>query len=111
MRAHASIAYLPSMLAYAAVPHATTMMRSMLPSMSATPSSSGIVTAPSWMRPRIVFATASGSSLISFFMKVGQPPFSAALASHATSNSLACTGFPAKSVTSTESGRIVTIWS
>ena len=34
------------------------------------------------MRPRIVFATASGSSLISFAMKLDQPPFSAAEASH-----------------------------
>ena len=73
------------------------------------PSSSGSVTAPSCTRPSSVLATASGSSLISFAMKLDQPPFSAAEASQATSNSRVGTALPAKSVTSTESGRIVTI--
>ena len=39
-------------------------------------------TRPSCTRPSSVLPTASGSSLISFFMKDGQPPFSAADASH-----------------------------
>ena len=111
MRAHASMAYLPSMPAYAAVPQPRISTRFTPASASATPSSSGSVTAPSCTRPRMVFATASGSSAISFFMKLGHPPFSAADASQAISNSFATAGAPAKSMTSTESGRMVTIWS
>ncbi len=63
------------------------------------------------MRPSSVFSTASGSSLISFAMKLDQPPFSEADASQLTSNSSTSAGFPAKSMTSNESGRMVTIWS
>jgi len=44
-------------------------------------------------------------------MKDDQPPFSAAEASHATSNGSTSTGAPAKSVTVTLSGVMVTIWS
>ncbi len=55
-----------------------------------------------------VFATAIGSSLISLAMKLDQPPFSAAEASQATSNSRVSTGLPSKSVTVTESGVMVT---
>ena len=58
-----------------------------------------------------MFATASGSSAISFAMNDDQPPFSAADASQATSNGSTSTGSPEKSVTLTESGVMVTIWS
>ena len=105
------MAYLPSIPAYAAVPQAMTTTRSMSASTSSSGSSSGSTTAPSCTRPMRVLATASGSSLISFFMKLGQPPFSAAEASQAISKALGVTGVPAKSMTRTESGRIVTIWS
>ena len=67
------------------------------------------MTAPSWTRPRIVLATASGSSLISFAMNEDQPPLSAAEASQFTSNSLGVAGVPSKWMTSTPSGRIVAI--
>ena len=77
-----------------------TTMRSMSASTSSpSGSSSGSTTAPSCTRPSSVLATASGSSLISFFMKLDQPPFSAAEASQAISNSSGSTGVPAKSVT------------
>ena len=97
------------MPAYAAVPHAMTMMRSMPANSSSRPSSSGITTCPSRMRPRIVFATASGSSDTSFAMNEGHPPLSAAAASHSTSKGSTSTGLPAKSVTVTPSGVIATI--
>ena len=61
------------------------------------------------MRPRSVFATASGSSETSFAMNDGHPPLSAAAASHSTSKGSTSTGLPAKSVTVTPSGVIATI--
>ncbi len=68
-----------------------------------------MTTAPSCTRPRIVFATASGSSATSLAMKLGQPPFSALAASHDTSNGSGVTTLPAKSVTVTSDGVIATI--
>ena len=59
------------------------------------------------MRPSRVFATASGCSMISLRMNDDQPPFSAAEASHATSNGSTSTGSPSKSVTVTASAVIV----
>jgi len=76
---------------------------------SSIPSSSGISTRPSWIRPRMVLATASGSSETSLAMNDDQPPFSAADASHVTSKASTSTGAPEKSVTSTPSGVIATI--
>ncbi len=58
-----------------------------------------------------MFATASGCSDTSLRMNDDQPPFSAADASHATSNGSTSTASPAKSVTVTPSAVIVTIWS
>ncbi len=94
------------------MPHATITMREISArSTSPIASRSGSTTTPSTMRPRSVFATASGPSLISFAMKLDQPPFSLADASQAISNSCVSTGAPWKSVTVTESGRMATIWS
>ena len=86
------------------------MMREISASPVMSESNSGRVTTPSDpIRPRSVFATASGSSEISFAMKLDQPPFSAAEASQSMVNSVGATGSPAKVVTSTESGVMVTI--
>ena len=85
------------------------MIRLMPANSSSSPSSSGMETAPSWMRPRSVFATASGSSDTSFAMKLDHPPLSAAAASHITSKGSTSTGLPVKSVTVTPSGVIATI--
>ena len=101
MRVHCSIAYLPTWPAYAAVPHAITMMREMPRNSSSRPSSSGMTTSPSRTRPRSVLATASGSSEISLAMNDDQPPLSAAAASQVTSNGSTSTALPEKSVTST----------
>ena len=70
-----------------------------------------MTTCPSTTRPRSVFRTASGCSETSLRMKDDHPPFSAAEASHATSNGSTSTASPAKSVTVTSSAVIVTIWS
>ena len=85
------------------------MMRRMPANSSSSPSSSGTTTSSPCTRPRIVLATASGSSETSFAMNDDQPPFSAADASHTTSNGEASTAFPSKSVIVTPSGVIATI--
>ena len=69
-------------------------MRSIEVSRESMPSSSPSTTWSLWMRPSRVFETASGCSLISFAMKLDQPPFSTAEASHDTSYSWASTPLP-----------------
>ena len=83
------------MPAYAAVPHAMTVMRRM-PRSSSSPNdaSSGMTTWPSTMRPSRVLATASGCSETSLRMNDDHPPFSAAEASQSTSNGSTSTGSP-----------------
>ncbi len=110
MRAHCSIAYLPSIPAYAAVPQAMMTMRWM--SLRLVSGSSSVqVDEPVRDAAEQRVLDGFGSSLISFAMKLDQPPFSEADASQLISNSSALAGSPAKSMISTKSGRIVTIWS
>ena len=100
---HFSIAYLPTNPALYAVPHAiiTILLNFLNLIFKFKPAN----------LPINVSAIAFGCSYISLSIKCGNPPRSAAVASHEISNSFPDIFCPVKSVTSIESGVISTTWS